>query len=96
MRVDIMMAQYQHQRMRTTLTLDGDVAARRKTEAQRAARSFREIVNDTPRRGPESRRAADQQRLFKVTARDLGSLKPGLCLDNIGELIETVEGSLHR
>ncbi len=33
---------------------------------------------------------------FKVTARDLGDLKPGLSLDDIPELIEHVEGSLNR
>ena len=82
--------------MRTTLTLDDDVAAKLRTESQRAGRPFREIVNETLRQGLESRRATAQRRAFKVTARDLGKLKPGLSLDNIAELIEHVEGSLHR
>jgi hypothetical protein len=82
--------------MRTTLTLDDDVAAKLKTESQRAGRPFREIVNETLRRGLESRRATAQRPAFKVTARDLGNLKPGVSLDNIAELIEHVEGSLHR
>jgi hypothetical protein len=82
--------------MRTTLTLDDDVAAKLKTESQRAGRPFREIANETLRRGLESRRATAQPRAFKVTARDLGNLKPGLSLDNVAELIEHVEGSLHR
>jgi hypothetical protein len=82
--------------MRTTLTLDDDVAAKLKTESQRAGRPFREIVNETLRRGLESRRATAQRRAFKVAARDLGNLRPGLSLDNIAELIDHVEGSLHR
>jgi hypothetical protein len=82
--------------MRTTLTLDDDVAAKLKTESQRAGRPFREIVNDALRRGLDSRRATSQRRAFEVTARDLGDLKPGLSLDNIAELIEQAEGSLHR
>ena len=82
--------------MRTTLTLDDDVAAKLTTESQRAGRSFREVVNETLRRGLESRHATAQRRRFKVTARDLGNLKPGLSLDNIADLIEHVEGSLHR
>jgi len=82
--------------MRTTLTLDDDVAAKLRTESQRAGRPFREIVNETLRRGLESRRATAQRRAFKITARDLGNLKPGLSLDNIAELIEHVEGLLHR
>jgi hypothetical protein len=81
--------------MRTTLTLDDDVAAKLKTESQRAGRPFREIVNETPRRGLESRRGSAQPRAFKVTVRDLGDLKPGLSLDNTAELFEHVEGSLH-
>jgi hypothetical protein len=82
--------------MRTTLTLDDDVAAKLKTESQRAGRSFREIVNETLRRGLESRRATARRRAFNVTTRDLGDLKPGLSVDNIAELIEHVEGPLHR
>jgi hypothetical protein len=31
-----------------------------------------------------------------VKARDLGRLRPGLALDNVGELLERVEGPLHR
>jgi len=82
--------------MRTTLTLDEDVAAKLETEAQRAGRPFREIVNDMLRRGLENRRVTAQRRAFKVRARDLGNIKQGLSLDNIAELIEHVEGSLHR
>ena len=82
--------------MRATLTLDDDVAAKLKTEAQRAGRPFRETVNEMLRRGLENRRATAQQRAFKVRARDLGNLKPGLSLDNITELVEQVEGPLHQ
>jgi hypothetical protein len=82
--------------MRTTLTLDDDVAAKLKAESRRAGRPFREIVNETLRRGLASRRRTAQQQAFKIAARDLGNLKPGLSLDNVAELIERVEGSLHR
>jgi hypothetical protein len=64
--------------------------------SRRAGRPFREIVNETLRRGLESRRATARRRAFKVTARDLGNLRAGLSLGNIAELIEHVEGSLHR
>ncbi|MGA8757717.1 MAG: hypothetical protein WB611_15540 [Stellaceae bacterium] len=82
--------------MRTTLTLDEDVVVKLKAESQRARRPFREIVNDALRRGLESRRATAQRRVFKIAARDLGNLRPGLSLDNVAELIEHVEGPLHR
>jgi hypothetical protein len=82
--------------MRTTLTLDDDVAAKLKAESRRAGLPFKEVVNETLRRGLASRRATGRGQAFRVTARDLGGLRPGLSLDNIGELIEQAEGTLHR
>jgi hypothetical protein len=82
--------------MRTTLTLDDDVAAKLKTEARRAGRSFREIVNETLRRGLASRQATARSQAFKIAPRDLGDLRPGLSLDDVAGLIEQVEGALHR
>jgi hypothetical protein len=83
--------------MRTTLTLDDDVAAKLKAESRRAGRPFREIVNETLRRGLMSRRVAVQQRqTYKLRVRDIGNLKPGLSLDRIAELLDQVEGPLHR
>jgi hypothetical protein len=82
--------------VRTTLSLDDDVAAKLKAEQRRAGLPFKEIVNETLRRGLASRRIAARRQAFRVVARDLGGLKAGLSLDNIGELIEQTEGSLHR
>lgn len=82
--------------MRTTLTLDDDVAAKLKAESRRAGRPFREVVNETLRRGLAQRRVAGPRQTFTIAARDLGHLKPGLSLDNVAELIEQVEGALHR
>lgn len=82
--------------MRTTLTLDDDVAAKLKAEARRTGRPFRDMVNETLRRGLATRRVGSTQQPFRVAARDLGNLRPGLSLDNIGELLEQVEGPLHR
>ena len=82
--------------MRTTLTLDEDVAAKLKAEARRTDRSFRETVNEALRRGLAAPRAAAARRRFTVVARDLGDLRAGLSLDNVGELLERIEGPLHR
>ena len=81
--------------MRTTLTLDDDIAAILKAESRRTARPFRDVVNDTLRRGLMSRRATGHRPIFRITARDLGNSKR-LSLDNVFELIEQVERSLHR
>ncbi|WP_119274078.1 DUF2191 domain-containing protein [Taklimakanibacter deserti] len=82
--------------MRTTLTLDEDVAAKLKAESRRAGRPFRDVVNETLRRGLASRRITARQQPFKVMARDLGNLKSGLSLDNVAELLDHVEGPLYR
>jgi hypothetical protein len=82
--------------MRTTLTLDDDVAAKLKAESCRAGRPFRAIVNETLRRGLASRRATAERQPFRIGPRDLGDLRPGLSLDDVAGLIEQVEGALHR
>jgi hypothetical protein len=82
--------------MRTTLTLDDDVASKLKAASRRAGRPFREIVNETLRRGLASWPATSRRQPFTITVRDLGELKPGISLDNVAELIEQVEGPLHR
>ena len=82
--------------MRTTLTLDDDVAAKLKAEARRAGLPFRDVVNDMIRRGLASRRATGRRQVFKIAPRDLGELQPGISLDNVAELIEQIEGPLHR
>lgn len=82
--------------MRTTLTLDEDVAARLKEESRRSGRSFKEVVNEYLRLGIHAKRPHGEAKRFRVKARDLGDLRAGLDLDNIGELLEQIEGSGHR
>jgi hypothetical protein len=81
---------------RTTLTLDEDVAARLKAQARRTGQPFKEGVNDTLRRGLAAERALQGRAPFRVEARDLGRLRPGVSLDNVAELLEQIEGPLHR
>jgi hypothetical protein len=82
--------------VRTTLTVDEDVAAKLKAEARRSGRSFKETVNEVLRRGLVTRAGARPREPFKVVARDLGDLRPGLSLDNVAELLDQVEGPRHR
>ena len=82
--------------MRTTLTLDNDIAAKLKAESRRTGRPFRNVVNETLRRGLAHRITRSLRQEFKVKTRDIGNLQPGLSLDNVAELIEQVEGPLHR
>lgn len=78
--------------MRTTVTLDQDVAAKLKAEARRSGKSFKQTINEAVRRGlvaPAQRKA---RKPFRVRAHDLGELRAGLDLDNVSQLIERVEG----
>lgn len=81
--------------MRTTLTLDDDVAAKLQQASRRTGRSFRDVVNETLRRGLQQQSMVVKTS-FRVHTRDMGELAPGLQLDNVADLIESVEGPLAR
>lgn len=80
--------------VRTTLTLDDDVAAGIQREARESGRPVRAIVNDAIRTGLE-RRARRPSEPFRVAAADLG-LRDGIELDDIAGLLERIEGSTRR
>ena len=78
--------------MRTTLTLDSDVAARLRAEARRSGRPFKDVVNECLRRGLAQRDTGRTAARFEVKPRDMGALQPGVSLDNVAELLERIEG----
>jgi hypothetical protein len=82
--------------VRTTLTLDEDVASKLKSEARRSGRTFREVVNDVLRRGLANRQPVKPTAPFKVVARDLGELRPGVAIDSTSDLLQRLEGARHR
>jgi hypothetical protein len=83
--------------VRTTLSLDEDVASRLKAEVRRSGKPFKEVVNEHLRSSLASRASGRaRQPPFEIHARDLGELRPGLSLDNIGDLLEATEGPTHR
>lgn len=81
--------------MRTTLTLDDDVAAKLKAAARRSGRPFRDVVNEMLRRGLLTERP-ERRVAFRVNPRRLGGLRAGLQLDNIGELLDRLDGPHHK
>jgi hypothetical protein len=81
--------------VRTTLTLDDDVAAKLRAEARRSGEPFKQIVNRVLRTGLNVRAQAASIPPFKVKARPLG-LRPGFNYDRVWELIEQIEGPFHR
>jgi len=81
--------------MRTTLTLDDDVALKLKAEMRRTGGTLKDTVNRVLRLGLQTPRPAARRR-FRVKARDLGSLRPGLTLDSVGDALEQLEGPGYR
>lgn len=82
--------------MRTTLHLDEDLVAQLKSESRQTGRSFRDIINETLRHGLGIPQVVAPREPFRIEARDLGALKPGLSLDKLGELLDQAESSSHR
>jgi hypothetical protein len=80
--------------MRTTLTLDDDVAAKLKAEIRRSGNTFKQLVNNLLRRALNAPRPK-VSKSFRVRARKMG-LVPGLNYDNIAELIEYGEGPFYK
>lgn len=81
--------------MRTTLTLDDDVAAALERTMRESGGSFKETVNQALREGLARRRESAGVEPFVVRARELGRV-PGLDYSNVGELLEVAEGPEHR
>jgi hypothetical protein len=82
--------------MRTTLTLDEDIAARLQAESRRTGRPFKTVVNEYLRAGLARRRAAQAVRPFRVEPVHLGPPIPGRSYDRISTLLEETEGEEHR
>jgi Arc/MetJ family transcription regulator len=88
------MYQCDHQIMRTTLTLDDDVYAKIEAEARKTGKPYRQVVNELLRQALMSARVSAKSRPFKVRGRPLGR-RAGMSYDNIGELLEQLEGPGH-
>lgn len=76
--------------MRTTLTLEADLAAALKGEARRSGRPLKRIVNETLRAGLAVRKAPASRR-YRLKAVSLGGVLPGVDLDKALRLAEALE-----
>ncbi len=82
--------------MRTTLTIDDDVAAALKRLRKSRDASFKELVNDALRRGLRDMNEAQKPRKpFHTRSVSLGGLKIEN-LDNIGEVLAQIEGEDYK
>jgi len=82
--------------MRTTLTLEDDVAARLERERRKRGVAFKELVNQVLRSGLDSLEAPQRRREpFRTEGLALGQSRVG-SLDNIEEVLSRTEGEGHQ
>lgn len=81
--------------MRTTLTIDDDVARLIELEVKRSGDSLKGTVNRLLRQGLNTKRNPQPRKRFVVTPRKMG-LPPGLSYDSIPTLLERLEGPYHK
>lgn len=80
--------------MRTTLTLDPDIAAKAKKGAARLKQPFKQVINAALRIGLDEILKPAASKPYRTKAKPLG-LRPGLNYDNVAELLARAEGESH-
>ena len=81
--------------MRTTLTLDPDVAAKAKKGAAMLGKPFKEIVNTALRIGLDQVLKPPKSKPYRTKGHALG-LRRGFNYDNIAELLARGEGEDYK
>jgi plasmid stability protein len=76
--------------MRTTLTIDDQLAQALKERAHRSGKSFKQVVNETLRAGLVAA-AARHSRPYKIKPAALGGVLPGVNLDKALALADAIE-----
>jgi hypothetical protein len=81
--------------VRTTLTINDDIAVLLEQEVQRSGKPFKAVVNHLLSLGLVQVRQPQPAHRFQVKARPLGMPKSGN-YDNIAAVLEELEGPEHR
>lgn len=77
--------------MRTTLTLDDELAQTLKQLALDSGKSFKAVVDQTLRAGLASRSAPPKPKPYRVKPIGLGGVVPGIDLDRTLQLSDRIE-----
>jgi len=80
--------------MRTTITLDDDVASRVERLQRSTQRTFKEVVNDLLRQGLDGRPPARAKKLYRT--RSFRAQPYVSDLDNVAEALAVAEGDDFR
>jgi hypothetical protein len=83
-----------HLDVRTTLSLDDDVASLLEKESRRSGVSFKEVINRVLRLGLMAANRPERK-AFAVKPRKLG-LPSAVTYDNVEQFVEQMEGPEHR
>ena len=81
--------------MRTTLTLDPDVAAKARKGAAKLGKPFKEVVNMALRTGLDAVLSPPTAKPYRTKPRALG-LRQGFSYDSIADLLARAEGEDHQ
>ena len=95
MHLDINLVKHHDVTMRTTLTLDDDVAARLREEASRQGVPFKQVVNRAIRLGLRAAGGDPVRRPFQVQPHSFG-LKAGIDPTKLGQLADELETESFR
>lgn len=77
--------------MRTTLTLDDQIAKSLQERAHQSRQSFREVVNQALCLGLAAMEQPPKPVRYRLTPASLGRLSPGLCLDKTMQFAAQLE-----
>jgi len=94
-RIDFFKIKHHDACMRTTLTLDHDVAAKARLGAAKLGKPFKTVINSALRIGLDEVLKPAAAKPYRTKARPMG-LRSNLNFDNISELLAQIEGENHR
>ncbi|HEY4640864.1 MAG TPA: DUF2191 domain-containing protein [Thermoanaerobaculia bacterium] len=77
--------------MRTTLTIDDRIARDLKELAHRSGKPFKTVVNETLQAGLAERNKPGKAKRYRLKPMSLGSVRPGLNLDQALALSDSLE-----
>jgi len=77
--------------MRTTLTLDDDLARLLRELARSGDLSFKQVVNDTLRAGLAAHEREPEPRVYRLRPSHLGKLQPGIDLRHALHLADALD-----
>ncbi len=78
-------------RMRTTLTIDDELAQTLKELAYRSGKSFKDVVNETLRAGLTGKKALPSARPYRIRPSSLGGVMPGIDLNKALQVADALE-----